>query len=275
MFTEEVITDFTPKEADQFEYLMPNRAEPPLGTIMADEVVTLLRCVDRDMDVFALEGAHLPYPTTWIEGHEPDGSGTTGMMLTQFRGTFQSEYHEGFQATIFFTRPRCVVVLEPYILQLEMRNGRLSNFRYRPGSTIPEPPSNARLFSHAGFVLFALGMVNARNVQIEHVVPQPKISRKFERKHDRPLVRYGKIILPAKTRAAVDIVQARKAAGETLPLHLRRGHTKTYTEERPLFGQHVGEFFWDWAVVGDPRAGINVNTYEVRPPDEPPASNAG
>jgi hypothetical protein len=273
VFTEEVLTDFTPKESDDIEWLLPNRAKPPLGVIVGDEVATLLPHLDL-LAALRFEGVHPPYPTTWIEGREPDGDGTLGAMLRQFRGTFRGEYHEGFQATIFFTRRHCAVVLEPYVLQLETQDGRLKQVTCRAGSKA-QGPSQIEMFSYAGFLVLTLGMANARNVRVEPVEPAAKLSRKFEKRSGRPLVKFGRIILPAKTRAAVNLVQARKTAGEVMPLHLRRGHNKTYTEERPLFGQHVGTYFWDWAVVGDPGAGINVNTYEVRPPDGPPASGAG
>jgi hypothetical protein len=270
VLTEMWDTLFTTKEHRELHHLFPQKHTPPLGIIIADEVYELMCNMTGTMNPFHLEGAHLPYPTTWIEARETPSpkAVTQGMMLTQYRGEFDGVHREGFQAVVMMGGPNKPVVLPGHVYQLEMQNGKLQELSIRRGTQRPDVPDIGRAMEEVVFILFALGMANARNVTLEQVDPPPKLSRKFKRRRGRPLIRHKRIILPAKTRAAVDLAQARKAAGDPQPLHLRRGHTKTYTAERPLLGKHVGEYWWDWAVLGDPAAGINVNTYEIQPPDE-------
>lgn len=49
------------------------------------------------------------------------------------------------------------------------------------------------------------------------------------------------------------------------PWHLVRGHFKTYTEDAPLLGQHVGTWWWGAQVRGNPQEGIVVKDYDLDP----------
>lgn len=46
-------------------------------------------------------------------------------------------------------------------------------------------------------------------------------------------------------------------------LHIVRGHFKTYTEQRPLLGRHVGTFFFDSHIRGDRESGTVQKQYSV------------
>ncbi|HET6241541.1 MAG TPA: hypothetical protein VFD99_06080 [Arthrobacter sp.] len=46
--------------------------------------------------------------------------------------------------------------------------------------------------------------------------------------------------------------------------HLARGHFKTFTEDAPLLGKHVGTYWWGWQVRGQGDAGIIEKTYTLK-----------
>lgn len=47
--------------------------------------------------------------------------------------------------------------------------------------------------------------------------------------------------------------------------HLARGHFKTFTEDAPLLGKHVGTYWWGWQVRGQEGPGIIEKTYTLKP----------
>ncbi len=50
-----------------------------------------------------------------------------------------------------------------------------------------------------------------------------------------------------------------------VPLHMVRGHFKTYTPEKPLFGRMTGTYWWAHHLRGDESAGVVHHDYEVGP----------
>lgn len=46
--------------------------------------------------------------------------------------------------------------------------------------------------------------------------------------------------------------------------HLARGHFKTFTEEAPLLGKHVGTYWWGWQVRGQEDKGAIEKTYVLK-----------
>jgi hypothetical protein len=46
--------------------------------------------------------------------------------------------------------------------------------------------------------------------------------------------------------------------------HLARGHFKTFTEDAPLLGKHVGTYWWGWQVRGQESAGVIEKTYKLK-----------
>lgn len=107
--------------------------------------------------------------------------------------------------------------------------------------------------------LFALGLMNCRNVRMEDVHETDKRRRAHRRKHGTAMARFKRIVLPGAMRSGGNA----SAAGEALPFHLIRGHFKTYTEEAPLFGKRVGTWWWGWQARGDEAIGTIDHEYEV------------
>jgi hypothetical protein len=46
--------------------------------------------------------------------------------------------------------------------------------------------------------------------------------------------------------------------------HLARGHFKTFTEDAPLLGKHVGTYWWGWQVRGQEGSGVIEKTYKIK-----------
>lgn len=110
--------------------------------------------------------------------------------------------------------------------------------------------------------LLAISLMHCTNVTIETVEPPPKLSRKHEKRHGRPLVRY-QVLDVGPMRRILDEHGAGEA-GLRHALHLSRGHFKVFTEDAPLFGKHAGTYWWAPHVRGDATQGVNVNDYRVQ-----------
>lgn len=110
--------------------------------------------------------------------------------------------------------------------------------------------------------LFAISFMHAKGIGIEwHDVPLKVQAKRIQRGNHSPSS-YGIIRLPhlnAPTRPG----ERGAAAGPPVSAHWVRGHFKTYTDERPLFGSRVGSFWWPPTIrgVGDAKP----KPYEVTP----------
>jgi hypothetical protein len=108
--------------------------------------------------------------------------------------------------------------------------------------------------------LMAHSLLTCKNVEVETNQPEPGLSRAWERRHGEPLVRF--------TTLRVNSMHHRdpsEGTGEEAQraLHIVRGHFKTFSPERPLFGRLAGTYWWDSQVRGDAKYGLVVKEYEV------------
>ncbi len=112
--------------------------------------------------------------------------------------------------------------------------------------------------------LLTISFMHCKNVRIETVEPSLKLSRKYEKRHGRPLVRYQTLdVEPMKQildRHGATSVGLRQA------LHICRGHFKVFTQDAPLFGRHTGTYWWAPQVRGDSTLGVTINDYRIHPP---------
>lgn len=46
--------------------------------------------------------------------------------------------------------------------------------------------------------------------------------------------------------------------------HLARGHFKTFTEDAPLLGKHVGTYWWGRQLRGQEGRGVIEKTYTLK-----------
>jgi hypothetical protein len=134
---------------------------------------------------------------------------------------------------------------------------------------IPNVPEDAQMeftemfISYLGAALFAVSLLHCKNVALRLVDPPDRLSRKHERKHGRPLTRYH-VLEIAPMRRTLDSEGEAQTKGLRHALHICRGHFKTFTEEAPLFGRHVGTYWWPAQVRGSAAHGIVEKDYRVR-----------
>ncbi len=91
---------------------------------------------------------------------------------------------------------------------------------------------------------------------------------KHEEKLGRPLEKYRVLEIPGLKEAVIH-ARANTALGESLPLGFGRGHFQTYTADAPLFGKHVGRWYWAPRVHGNPEKGVVSGHYKMaaQPPE--------
>lgn len=110
-------------------------------------------------------------------------------------------------------------------------------------------------------VLLTFSLTNCRNVQ--RVEEARGVRRSFARRHqDAPALRSYTLAISPMQRELTRAMRA-QGVGLTQALHLCRGHFKTFTPERPMFGRHVGRYWWPQHVRGDVARGAVVKDYAV------------
>lgn len=112
-------------------------------------------------------------------------------------------------------------------------------------------------------LLFTLSLMHCKNVETVDNDPPAKLSAAHRKRHGYPLVQFKTLVVdvPGKKTASHT---ATKRDEDVMPLHICRGHFKTFTPERPLFGRIVGTYWWPQHVRGSKEHGVIVKDYEVR-----------
>jgi len=108
-------------------------------------------------------------------------------------------------------------------------------------------------------------VINCKNVGTKDVHPSNKLQRSRRRKKRAPLVSYKTLVI--KNTATKKSASNGQGAG-TNRLHLCRGHFKTYTEDSPLMGRHVGTYWWQPMARGKSREGQVIKDYSVQKTQE-------
>ena len=108
-------------------------------------------------------------------------------------------------------------------------------------------------------------ILNCQNIITKEVTPPEKLNRKRIRNGRLPLYSYKILEVvkgKPKTKNAGSVPWDYKSP-ETVRFHLCRGHFKTFTEERPLFGKYSGTFWWNPQSRGDRSKGVVEKEYKV------------
>lgn len=111
----------------------------------------------------------------------------------------------------------------------------------------------------------ALSFLHCKNIKLSPNEPPAKLSKAFQRRHGRPLLRYHTLeIEPMKkvleTEGGIGHNGLKKA------LHICRGHFATYTPEKPLFGRVTGTVWKPAHVRGSVAEGIVAKDYSIKAP---------
>ncbi len=148
-------------------------------------------------------------------------------------------------------------------LQKYVEDGQHPVFNTLTGEVL----NNDVLQKHVDIALYALGLLNCNNIVTIVRGGQPADvkrdrHRKWVHRH------YVLQIRPLRevTKNEYQTQKTEEAESEQLSFHFCRGHFKTYTAERPLFGKYVGAFWWDAHARGSIKKGIVTKDYNINPP---------
>lgn len=115
------------------------------------------------------------------------------------------------------------------------------------------------------FILPALlvnALLHCKNIQTQH----------HEFPNRRPIAHYKRIgkpyfekyyTLQVKPFYKYKNESSGEASGWSNAFHIYRGHFKTYTKEKPLFGKYTGVYWWESSVRGSKDVGIINKDYKV------------
>jgi hypothetical protein len=154
-----------------------------------------------------------------------------------------------------------------YIVMLDVDQlGRVSLDNYdavSPGiDAWVSMPTSSGAFAPA---LMALGLLGCKNVRRREQAQPPKLSKKWEKKHGRPLVRYHVLDIDPMRKVLRD-EGGSEETGLKKALHICRGHFATYTDEAPLFGRVTGTFWKPQHIRGSKKQGLVLKDYNVKAP---------
>jgi hypothetical protein len=259
------------KDNGNFAAVHNPRQPPPTIRVVADSVSALYWQAERALFDWRTDFGplRLPYPEVWIEGRLPRRIFADGVWKESGGGMLA--------ALCSSTDDGCTIICEPYMkvpgqypmlypLDVEVvvdHDGHFVDHAHLipEGFPVDAHPELVGMSSNiAKFVLLTVSLMNCRNVGLQDVEPPLALSKKYRKATGRSLLRYSRVVLPSlgTTRA-----EQRTAAGSAKPLHLVRGHFKTYDADAPLFGKHTGTWWWNWRAQGDPAIGTVVPRYEV------------
>lgn len=108
--------------------------------------------------------------------------------------------------------------------------------------------------------LSAIGWLNCRNIGTEEVDRSGNVKRRKPNQNKATSLNFHTINLPGTPSKPSDTPGNK--TGNTA-LHMARGHFKTFTEDAPLMGKHVGTYWWGWQVRGNPERGRTVTDYRI------------
>lgn len=111
-------------------------------------------------------------------------------------------------------------------------------------------------------LLMAHSLLGCKNVSTEDHTPDPKLARANLRRRGTPMVTYKTLAIRPMGGNHAPAERVSIGNGQTA-LHLVRGHFKTFTPERPLFGSRVGTYWWSPNVRGKAENGVVVKDYEL------------
>lgn len=114
-----------------------------------------------------------------------------------------------------------------------------------------------------GPALLSVSLMHCKNVDVRVVDPPERLSRKYARKHRRPLVRYH-VLAIEPMRRVLSYEGDVHEKGLRHAMHICRGHFKTYTEDAPLFGRHTGTYWWESQARGRVEHGTVEKDYRLR-----------
>lgn len=182
----------------------------------------------------------------WMEAYVRDADGLSTRLEQDVRFRLDDR---GFLAGLeFMTYGSVLRPGNPFI------GGGESVVASRYGS---QDPKTAPAVEAMNRIFFCLALMNCRNVRLRErgagktSGPAPSGDA------------FHEVVIDGNARGSATAGGETAGAG-TGRRHLARGHFKTFTEDAPLLGKHVGTYWWGWQVRGQESAGAIEKTYTLK-----------
>lgn len=115
--------------------------------------------------------------------------------------------------------------------------------------------------------LLTISFMHCKNVVRQENTPPEKLSKARTRRHGEPLLRYTTLVIDPM-RAVLESEGKASETGIVQALHICRGHFKSFSMDKPLFGKVSGRFWWPQHMRGNSDIGEVVKSYDVLGPDK-------
>jgi len=105
-------------------------------------------------------------------------------------------------------------------------------------------------------------LANCKNVESEAILVPPKLIRAQQKRNRVPIFRWYRLKIDPMRK----VIKNQTDGGELTyerAFHICRGHFKTFTDARPLFGRVTGRFWWPMHTRGNKEMGTVDKTYEI------------
>ena len=112
---------------------------------------------------------------------------------------------------------------------------------------------------------YALAFLNCKNVKQAQIEPNSKLSKRWRKKTGKPLSRYHVLTVGRTYDAKRERVETHRegSEGHRKAQHITRGHFRTYTPEKPLFGHWHGTLWVASHVRGSKEEGVVSKSYKL------------
>jgi hypothetical protein len=199
-----------------------------------------------------------PHPRLWVEARSV--SAVDGGHLASLTVTDKADPETGWRTsmTILATLDRAMYMHWGCAVFRTDKTG-VANFCQLYGrGDYPATSQHAANHLYA-FMAFTLGFINCRNIRTVDHVPQRHERRQAARAGAIQPVTYKTLAVTGFGRSEVGRPKSDNHPG--VASHIMRGHFKRFTEERPLLGKYVGQFWWEQQVRGTADKGIIHKDY--------------
>ena len=111
-----------------------------------------------------------------------------------------------------------------------------------------------------------VNILNCQNVVTKDVIPPEKLNKKRLKHKQTPLYSYKILeVVKGKPKSKnAGAVPWDYKSPATTRFHLCRGHFKTFTEDKPLFGKYAGTFWWNPQSRGNKDVGAVEKEYSIK-----------
>ena len=150
-------------------------------------------------------------------------------------------------------------------------DGRCFDARIEEQFVSGDDPQETKEFQRAYVNLMrpaflATSFMHCHNVSVDTVAPPPKLAKAHRKRHGVPLVRFRTINIEPMRRILHSEGHAHESSIKKA-LHICRGHFRTYTPEKPLFGKIAGTVFVPMHARGSATKSVIIQQYNVGAPD--------